>query len=231
MAEPLERVTPRISVNSLAEYLTAGASRRLAIIRNQKRPRTFVVAIYKEAEEAIREYLTAGDTDLQRIYRAQASLVSKMDRARSEWDRQRLDLCHQALDAYALSIEAFDLPQARVTEVPEQPPTLVVKGVEVSLRPDASFVLTRRGKEQRGFIKLYIRKQDPLTRIGGQYIGAAVYHWAAEVVKVSPAPAPELCVTHDVFAGSVYSGPRAYSRRMSDIEAACEEIALRWPMA
>jgi hypothetical protein len=32
----------------------------------------------------------------------------------------------------------------------------------------------------------------------------------------------------DVFAGKVFAAPQAASRRLDDVGAACEEIAVRW---
>src|SRR6476660_1165440 len=57
------RATPRISVNKLAEYMTASAARRRAIIRDQKHPLDFVVARYREVYEAIvASLIRGGDT-------------------------------------------------------------------------------------------------------------------------------------------------------------------------
>jgi hypothetical protein len=39
------------------------------------------------------------------------------------------------------------------------------------------------------------------------------------------------CLFIDVFAGKVHRAPAAFKKRMKDLEAACEEIAGRWPNA
>jgi hypothetical protein len=44
---------PRISVNKLAEFITAKASRQRQILRDQKFPQDYKVTYYKEASEAI----------------------------------------------------------------------------------------------------------------------------------------------------------------------------------
>lgn len=44
---------PRISVNKLAEFITAKASRQRQIMRDQKFPQDYKVTYYKEASEAI----------------------------------------------------------------------------------------------------------------------------------------------------------------------------------
>jgi hypothetical protein len=36
-------------------------------------------------------------------------------------------------------------------------------------------------------------------------------------------------VAVDVFSGSIVTAPVRSQKRMENIEAACEEIALRWP--
>ena len=44
---------PRISVNNLAEFITAKAARQRQILRDQKFPQDYKVMYYKEASEAI----------------------------------------------------------------------------------------------------------------------------------------------------------------------------------
>ena len=47
------RQAPRISVNKLGEYMTATPLRRRRIVLDQKRPKTFIFARYREPQDAI----------------------------------------------------------------------------------------------------------------------------------------------------------------------------------
>lgn len=231
MAERVERAAPRISLNGLAEYLVATPSRRLAIIRNHKRPPLFIVARYAEAEDAIVEYLSAGDRDLNRIYRVQDTLVASMEKAKSDWDLQRLELCHGALDSFATALDVFDLPGAAVEPMADRSATVVLEGVELSIRPELRYLTPTKSGQRCGLVKLYFRKSDPLTKPMAQYIAASLYYWGKQELGEAELPNATRCLVYDIFAGIVYQGPLAYARRLADIRSACQEIALRWPSA
>lgn len=223
-----ERIEPRFSINSLSEYMVATATRRAAIIRNQKRPPDFLVARYTDAEDAIINYLTCGERDLDLVYGAQDVLLGKIGSASTEWESQRLQLCHDALGSFAEHIDAFDLEGAVISDQVERPSKLSLSGVDISVRPELGFLFEARTGPQSGLIKLYFRKNEPLTEVQAQYIGAALYYWGTTVAPQNQALRPARCMVYDIFAGVSFEGPRAHKRRISDLEAACEEIALRW---
>src|SRR5665647_1822012 len=52
--------TPRISVNKLAEYMEANPMRRRRIVFDAKYPQKFIVIRYKDARDAIKQYLENG---------------------------------------------------------------------------------------------------------------------------------------------------------------------------
>ena len=58
---PTIRTDPRISINSMAEYLGATASRRQRIVEEQKRPPTFRVNWYQFAQDTITQFIVAGE--------------------------------------------------------------------------------------------------------------------------------------------------------------------------
>jgi len=227
-----ERLEPRVSLNSLAEYMVATPARRAAIIRDQKRPPEFKTTVYTDAENAIVDYLSAGDGDLDRIYAAQETLLAKLNAPKTDWDEQRLRLCMDALESFSLNVFAFDLEDATVFALPATYVSkLLIGKVAVSIRPEVGYKVETKNGAQSGLIKLYFRKNDPLTEAQAQYIGAALYLWGTDVERQDPPLAPTRCLVYDVFAGASYEGPKAYVRRLNDLQAACDEIALRWPHA
>jgi len=39
---------------------------------------------------------------------------------------------------------------------------------------------------------------------------------------------PAICFSFDVMAGKAYPAPKTYKTLLANMEAACEEVALRW---
>lgn len=210
--------------------MVASASRRATIIKNQRRPPDFIVARYTEAEKAIVDYLTSKEPSLDSIYSAQKELMDRLRSAGSEWEAQRLLLCHDALDCFAEHVDVFDLDNADVTASVERTGKLSMAGVEVSVRPELGLARIGRNGPQSGLVKLYFRKNSPLTEEQAQYISAGLFQWGATGSRPVPSLSPSWCLVFDIFAGNSFRGKRSHRRRVADLEAACEEIAHRWPL-
>ena len=89
-----ERANPRMSLNKLGEYLTAAMpGRRRTIIKEQRKPKDFIVARYAQAEQAIKEYFTTHKPSTDQLRRAIASLSAMAHR--ESWEGQNADLCNQ----------------------------------------------------------------------------------------------------------------------------------------
>ena len=64
-----------------------------------------------------------------------------------------------------------------------------------------------------------------------EYGAALVKRYCEERLAGGAKVRPEDCSIFEVRTGEVYHAPASSLRRMKEIEAACEEIALRWPTA
>jgi hypothetical protein len=227
------RKEPRISVNKLGEYLTATPARRRRIVHDAKYPSAFMVARYTAAENAIADWICSGCTDDLMLAQAMATLANA--EPGSQFSRIRRDCCLQALDRAGELRDRLNLPTGRVsyvrtnTSIPVQ-----FDNVTVSIRPEV-FIYTdgisRNGDDQRrlGGIKLYISKQHPLNEQSADYISTLL--WQSLVVR----SAQELLLLNheqikvvDVFAGEVFTLPKAHKQRLKEIAAACDEIGDRW---
>jgi hypothetical protein len=217
------RKEPRISINKLGEYLTATPSRRRQIIRDQKFPPTFQVARYTDAEKAIVECLLSDSDD-----RVLQAALDKLAGARPQtpWEKQQIELCEEAIVAFR-EIDDLDLAPFELSE-PRGVEALTFAQVTVNVRPN--LVLSTTSKTKRaGALKLYLSKTHPLTDVAAEYI-CAVTHAHAEERSGGPGSTDHRGVfVVDVFARRVFVCPRATARRLKDVEAACEEIAVRWP--
>lgn len=223
------RAAPRMSVNKLGEYMVASASRRRGLIREQKRPRDFVVARYAEVYAAVREFLVSGGVDIAILERA----VTRLENTSSttEWQEQDRQLSIEAIDSFAELSEGLDLSGYVAMPADSDPPQLSLSGVSVSVRPDLILQAARPdGSSAFGAIKLCITKNSTLGDEAGLYVATTVHQYLTDCLRPAGFSEANACMVIDLFARAIHVAPRSFRRRRADIEAACEEIARAWPV-
>ncbi len=222
--KPTARTKPRISINKLAEYLTAAPARRRAIVKEQKYPATFRTVWYDAACTAIVQFLCAEEPDEEKLVSEIERLYTKTPANESEETKLRTNA--EALEAFLeghdhLSVEGFKgIPGVNT------PAKLVIAEVELSVRPDVMLNGSVRGKTVGGAIKLYFSKETKLTDKSAPYISALVHKFVLDKTKTDPSR--RHCQVFDVFGKTVEEAPASTKTRMRDVEAACEEIRLLW---
>lgn len=216
------RSNPRISLNKLAEYIFARPGRQQTIIRDQKRPNDFIVARYRLAEEAIKNFiLQPQQNSLQNAIAAISTLEHN-----SDWSKQNADLCQDALIHFMTLKDRLTFDGFIPNLGSDNAPKMTVSGVNVSVRPE--IILSDNANHIVGALKLYINKSNPLTDESGKYISTVVHRYLAEVISSDNYVSPGLCVVADVFGQTVHVAPKAYKRSMADIYSACQNIAILW---
>lgn len=214
------REEPRISLNKLGEYLAAKPSRRRTIVLDQKRPSNFKATWYRESRALIAGHLRGEKNESVLI--SEASRILSGADSLSDFGKQQAIVDAEAIEAY-LSI-AGDLELACEAIPQNCSPILEIAGVEVSVRPDA-LLKTSKGT---GALKLYFGKTYPLDDESGQYASCILQKW---VDATFGSAYHRNCIVLDVMSGEWFEAPRAYKRRLQDVEVACEEIAMRWELA
>jgi hypothetical protein len=222
------RSCPRISVNKLAEYLSAPPARRKRIIHDQKEPKTFVVARYTEAERAITEAICG--RSLRPVEHALKALEGQV--ARSDFAAETAQLCWDALSSFADLWEEglLDIDGLELRPGDNNAPKLEVGGVAISVRPEIFTAGVERGETTVGAIKFCLSKTNPLDAASGANAATVVRHFVETHRSEGRVDSASIIVV-DVFSRQVFTAPKSYKRRLADVAAACEEIALRWPTA
>lgn len=224
-----ERANPRISLNKLGEYLTAAMpGRRRSIIKEQRKPKDFIVARYAQAEQAIKEYFTTYKPNTDQLRRAIASLSAMAHQ--ESWEGQNADLCTQALISFLSIAEQVPTNGYAPVEGNNMVPKLKLAGLDVSVRPEVLLTDPDSGAIVGG-IKLYLGKTHPLSGDAMAIVSTVLYRYLAETLSDDAVVAPQNCFVVDVFAGKVVHAPRAYKRSMQHVRAACNEIATLWRAA
>lgn len=212
--------TPRFSVNKLGEYMGATASRRKRIIYDQKYPSSFIVSQYKDAKEAIIKYIIK-DYDETIITDA----IEKIKKSVLLKD-QDIENSILALNE-ALKTTLPDLSPYKKTRCKDDNPKINIAGLEISVNPD---VVVKSDKKV-GCIKTHVIKteQNRLTQEASLYVGVLLHKYTVDNLLSKGVTAdPNLCISIDCFGNSHETAPKSITRRLANIQAACEEIVLRW---
>ena len=225
------RTEPRVSVNKLGEYMTATARRRKGIIETQKSPADFIVPRYDPATSAIAQSI---------VEQSPSAILEAFDRLdrelpKTKWTDQRNSDCQEALEKFRTIRPELQrrLGSSSLTLGTNTAPKLSVSGVDISVRPE---ILVRNedrdGTPLFGAVKLYLSKTYELDENSAQYVGTVLHQYIEQFVVDDDGQADHrACCVVDVFAQKIYDAPRAFRARRKDIEAACEEIALRWSVS
>lgn len=227
MPDPKPRVSARISLSKLGEYLGANALRRRAIVKDQKKPRTIYVARYAKAEDAIQNFIAGGGRDIEQLVAVARELAT--GEYESDWKRESAALCSKALHAFVKI--AGDVPLEGLLPKANHDGSLKMNlaGVAVSVRPDILFTRPEAPDVIVGGLKLYFSKTHPLETGAGEFVASVVYRHIAEILSNETATQYRNCHVLDVFAGRIFTAPKSYRNHMRHAEALCWEIAALWP--
>ena len=219
------RHEPRISANKLGEYLFARPGRRRTIIKEQKFPPTFMAARYKPAREAILDSL-AGNSSFDDLALTAEQLLREP--AASDYRAEQAQCCADAIHDFLDLAPDLEL-EGLTVERQNDRTKLTVAGVQISVYPD--LILrgqNRRGEPIVGALKLHFSKNHKHSDQAAEYVATLLRQHVEQFWGEDAAVHPALCRVVDVFGGTVHEAPKAFRRRWKDIEAACEEIRVRW---
>jgi hypothetical protein len=222
------RDEPSFSLNGLMRYLHTKPAGRARITGDQKRPSDIAASYYDPAAAAIRRFVVKGMKDEAILTRAAARLA-----AVSEFDESRVNALAniEALDAFRASYRKLDFRGLTPSRGKDAKAWLRIGGVRVNVRPEIALGGIVRGEPRAGALTLYFSKGHPLPRTSAEYGAALVKRYCEERLAGGAKVRPEDCSIFEVRTGEIYHAPSSAVRRMKEIEAACEEIALRWPTA
>jgi len=217
---------PRISLNKLGEYMTAATpSRRKRIVSDQQSPQAFIAARYKDAREAIVEFMVSGMSDHRELLSAASRLRNTHEG--SDFAISDRNASADAIESFIEVVNSINFGDCVAVSMPGTASQgMTVAGVYVSVRPDIYLRNWVTG-EIEGAVKLHFPKTSPLTSPGAEYVATAMRVYMEREKGYSHVDYRK-CYVVDVPTSSVTVAPKAHVRKMKDIEAACEEIAIRW---
>jgi hypothetical protein len=142
-----------------------------------------------------------------------------------EYASKSLMASARALEAFAPLSEKIKPKGVIALAGPIRNTDVLIRGVRVVVAPDIS--LLEIGTEHRiGAIKFHFPRSSKLTSESLQYVSTLLYQYLEDV---GDSPKKTHCFSVDVFSEKFETVPRAMKDRYKNLEAACEEIAERWP--
>ncbi|WP_210489645.1 hypothetical protein [Rufibacter aurantiacus] len=222
-ASQIERTSPRITVNKMGEYLCAFAARRARIIYDAKYPKDFITTRYSKAETAIKDFFLNENKDSQLILQAIDQLSKQ--KPTNKHQHEVIYSCIEALTEFLKFIGDSDLLEddRGFFDGISKSASMTISGVKISIRPE---ILIHDKKEISGGVKLYFSKSFPLSKTSSEYIGTLLMKYLEQEYQ-KPIKARN-CFVIDIFNKTIYTAPKAYIKRLQDIEAACTEISNQW---
>jgi hypothetical protein len=221
---------PTVSLHQLARYLVATPLGRRRIVERQKRPFGLSDMWYEFADNTICRFLVEGATNIDLLTETADDLYR--EGPDHETEAVRLANNAEALDAFHDALEQFDTDDVQIDQSDrEKMPPLLIAGVDVAVAPELILRSQSRGRPTVGAVKLYFSKDARLDDRAAGYMTALVQDYVERVIRAGDETvAPRLVRVFDIFAGRVHEAPSGTQRRLREIEAACEEIALWWPV-
>lgn len=221
------RADPRLSINKLGEYMVAKAARRRKILEDAKRPSSFITARYTAFYDVAPAYSSSNPLNDSLVHAAIQSLQTKP--ASTEWEVSNQLLNTDLLTNLLDLADILDIEDYTVTVLPISQASMLLNGVEISVRPELKLSIVTRSKSYQGVLKFYLPKTNPLDRESGEYIATVAHQWATTEFASGDPVHHRHCHVIDVPNRTRYSAPGSHVRRMQDVAAACTEIATLWP--
>lgn len=218
--------TPTVSASRLGRYLTASPLGRRSLVLGAQRSEDMQYRPYGEAARAVVDFLAQGcKPEVLESHRARL-LGQTMDAA----EASHIQHCLEGMAAFQAKLPTLGLEGLEVQPVEDaEAPELRFGDVVVKLRPDAILRARGRGGQVHvGLLKLHFSRTEAFSAVSADYTCALLHVYAARHLQVLGVADARLSRLVDVFAGASFSAPTSTARRLSHIEAACQEVAGRW---
>lgn len=223
---------PRLSANQLAELVAATPTRRRTIIQSAKFPKAAIVAQYRDANDAILNFLIT-PARINPDFSSQITALEEksIDSANSDWTRSDAARSAEALKRVQQTYNQVALGSLDLRPLPNNKPKVIIEGVSVSASAVCSVHGLFRKKPAIGCLSILINKTEQSTKVREEKCrGAAVISvlYSKQNLKKFGEAAPKLSLSYDVFHGKLIPAPATYIKRLSDMSAACEDVMVWW---
>jgi hypothetical protein len=232
---------PRISINKLADYLqTSSVTKRRKILYDQKFPQKseFKTTWYDEAKRPIKKCLLGTELKTASVSKMIDKLQRELIELRATFPElpseaaklknkiQKKESCLEALTTFLDNIDLLDKYKLHSFSANNTTGFVEINGVKISVEPDAVITGIIRKKEFTGALKLYFSKINKLDKEMAKTISSIVYHYLKSFFENANS---QHCFVFDVMNSAIYSASASYTKKIKEVETACDEIRIIWP--
>ncbi len=216
-----------ISINQLADFSKGTEAKKRAIIRQQKNPNPLKVFWYQLAKARIKKSISERG-DLEPILLGIDELKTRQPKNKRQATDRNVSV--EAMERY-IKMQIPNLLKDYEYEILKRPKikSILINGVELIVSPDLVLKLHMDGVDYIGGVKIHISKHNTFDGKQQSYVASAVHRYLETIVaKDEQEVLPELCLSIDIFRGSLVSAPTNIDERIRDIEVICEEVKKMW---
>jgi len=226
---------PRISANALAQYMVSSETARLGILRRSKFHQAPVIVPYREVRLIIREFLSDGKRNVNRLIEAEKMFEQKsQNNSYSTFikndSENSIDVLH-GIQRMANQLNAY-----KFLKSPKKQEKLIISDVQVSVHADLLIEAPIKGDKHMGAAILRMSQDNSDTedakskrRTMGLYVATLIRMHIDNSLKKDLPVANRLCMSIDIQHGEAFQAPNSNTKRQKDIESACQMIASHWP--
>jgi hypothetical protein len=218
---------PTISVNKLAEFMTASPARQRQILKDRKYPTEFKGMYYRESSDSISRVLAGNLEDLMPLSN-QKKILEQVETDKVGTQR-RIAVNIDAIERFESMVDQITFFGAEPSLGEHAAAKLTFFGVAVSVRPE--LILRRDGKTGPliGAVKLHFSRQYPFSDGDAGIVSAILQEWCKNCMPDDGLPQGDMCAVIDVCSKKFHGGVKATAMRLQQVEAACQNIAALWP--
>jgi hypothetical protein len=225
---------PRLSANQLSEYLIASSMRRKSIIQDAKFPKKVIIARYDGARDAIVDYLRDLGRKASTLIDAIEALSARAEASDKLWTKQDSLLSIEAVESFHAGYNSNKIALRKIECRRPPNPKAHLEFNEVKVSVTLNTTTHRKDKDGTdrvgGVILLFSKSETSSTSRAERCKTAAVlaFLFAEKHLSAFGKADPKICFSVDVFGGGAHPAPASYKQKLNNINASCEEIALRW---
>ena len=221
----------RMSVNPLAEFMSASDAKKNSIIKSQKNPSTFRISWYVKSKSAMTKfYKNPEDTTILEEVLEEL----KAQKTQTNWQhlnrKGSIDLLERFITMKvpsALKRDGIDFIQTKKRDFKCQ-------GVVLIAAPNLIFKVRRGDKWHYGAVKFHTSKTGKFDRSKSRKVATLLMMYLRSFVSVEDPDAlvdPSMCLCVDVFSGTITTAPSDSAKIESEISKACKDIIKFWDAA
>lgn len=224
----VEVAHPEINVRFLADYMAASERKKRTIATGCKYRPLARLLQHKEAKAVVTNAIHSGAATPEELRERADFIRNKL--TDDDFEAATNEANADYVKRFSEMLLALNLPSAELFPGKSYP-AQVINGVRVSFAPNILLQRqTRTNKLQRGALMLRYSKGKALPSSAAEYQSAAILGLlAAQPTADNAEPEKALCLTLDVYAGTLYPAPGASKTLWENTKAACASIAERWP--